>query len=104
MSIWLVMISLGLLTFATRLSFIALMERIKLPVMFQRALRFVPIAALSAIIAPELGYLNNSLALSPFNPRLIAGIIATVVAYRTKNVIWTITGGMLVFWLLKIWL
>jgi len=104
MSIWLVMISLGLLTFATRLSFIALMERIKLPVMFQRALRFVPIAALSAIIAPELGYLNNSLALSPFNPRLIAGIIATVVAYRTKNVIWTITAGMLVFWLLKIWL
>jgi len=104
MNIWLVMIIIGLLTFATRLSFIALLERINLPVSFQRALRFVPIAALSAIIAPELGYYNNVLALSPTNPRLLAGIVATVVAWRTKSVIWTIVAGMVVFWLLKIWL
>ena len=104
MNIWLVMIFLGLLTFATRLSFIALLERIKLPVTFQRALRFVPIAALSAIIAPELGYYNNALALSPTNPRLLAGLVATLVAWRTKSVIWTIVVGMAVFWLLKLWL
>jgi branched-subunit amino acid transport protein len=104
MNIWLVMIILGLLTFATRLSLIALMDRINLPVAFQRALRFVPIAALSAIIAPELGYYKDALALSPTNPRLLAGIVATIVAYRTKSVIWTIGAGMLVFWLLKLWL
>ena len=104
MNIWLVMIIIGSLTFATRLSFIALLERINLPVSFQRALRFVPLAALSAIIAPELGYYNNVLALSPTNPRLLAGIVATVVAWRTKSVIWTIVAGMVVFWLLKIWL
>jgi branched-subunit amino acid transport protein len=98
------MITLGLLTFVTRLSFIALLDRIKLPLTFQRALRFVPIAALCAIIAPELGYYRDALALSPTNPRLLAGIVATVVAYRTKNVIWTILAGMLVFWLLRIWL
>ena len=104
MNIWIVMIVLGLLTFATRLSFIALLERIKLPVTFQRALRFVPIAVLSAIIAPELGYSNNALALSPTNPRLLAGLVATLVAWRTKSVIWTILVGMLVFWLLQLWL
>ena len=104
MNIWLVMIILGLLTFATRLSFIALLERIKLPVILQRALRFVPIAVLSAIIAPELGYYNDALALSPTNPRLLAGIVASMVAYRTKNVIWTILAGMAVFWLLRLWL
>jgi branched-subunit amino acid transport protein len=104
MNIWLVMIALGLLTFLTRLSFIALLDRINLPVAFRRALRFVPIAALSAIIAPELGYYNNALALSPTNPRLLAGIVATIVAYRTKSVIWTILAGMSVFWLLRLWL
>lgn len=104
MNIWVVMIFLGLLTFATRLSFIALLERIKLPVTFQRALRFVPIAVLSAIIAPELGYYNNALALSPTNPRLLAGLFATLVAWRTKSVIWTIIAGMAVFWLLSVWL
>ena len=68
MNIWIIMIAIGLLTFATRLSFIALLERIKLPVTFQRALRFVPIAILSAIIAPELGYANNVPALTFGNP------------------------------------
>ncbi len=104
MNIWIVMIALGLLTFATRFSFIALLERIRLPVAFQRALRFVPIAVLSAIIAPELGYSNNMLALSPTNPRLLAGIVATLVALWTKNVFWTLLVGMGAFWILRLWL
>ncbi len=104
MNIWLVMIFLGLLTFAIRLSFILLLERIKLPPTFQRALRLVPIAVLSAIIAPELGYYHEALALSPTNPRLLAGIVATLVAFWTKNVVWTLLAGMTVFWLLKLWL
>lgn len=104
MNIWTIMIALGLLTFATRLSFILLLERVNLPRNFHRALRFVPIAVLSAIIAPELGYSNNTLALSLTNPRLLAGLVATFVAYRTKNVILTILAGMVVLWILKIWL
>jgi branched-subunit amino acid transport protein len=104
MNIWIVMIVLGLLTFATRLSFIALLERIKLPTTFQRALRFVPIAVLSAIIAPELAHYNNVLALTPTNPRLLAGIVATIVAFWTKNVFWTLLAGMAVFWILRLWL
>jgi branched-subunit amino acid transport protein len=104
MNIWIIMIVLGMLTFATRLSFIALLERIHLPAIFQRALRFVPIAVLSAIIAPELGYYKDSLALSATNPRLLAGLVATLVALRTKNVLWTISVGMAVFWILKLWL
>ena len=104
MNIWLVMIIIGLFTFATRFIFIALLERIKLPRNFQRALRFVTIAVLSAIIAPELGYTNNQLALIPTNPRLLAGIVATLVAYKTKSVIWTISAGMAVFWVLHLWM
>ena len=104
MNIWIVMIVIGLLTFAIRLSFILFLERIKLPSTFQRALRFVPIAVLSAIIAPELGYYNNALALSPTNPRLLAGIVAAIVAFWTKNVVWTLLAGMAVFWILQWWL
>lgn len=104
MDIWLIMLAVGLLTFFTRLSFIALLERIKLPDTFLRALRFVPIAVLSAIIAPELATYQNQLLLSPANPRLLAGIIATGVAYATKNVIWTILAGMAALWILGIWL
>lgn len=101
MNIWIVMIGLGLLTFATRLSFITLLERLKLPPAFQRALRFVPIAALTAIIAPELAFNTGALDISPGNPRLLAGIAAILVAAFTKNTLWTILAGMVVFILLR---
>jgi branched-subunit amino acid transport protein len=98
------MIVLGLLTFAIRFSFISMLEHINMPRNFIRALRFVPIAVLSAIIAPELAYYNNALAISLTNPRLLAGILATIVAFKTKSVIWTISAGMAAFWLLRLWL
>jgi branched-subunit amino acid transport protein len=94
MNIWVIMIIGGLLTFATRLSFILLLDRIKVPDWFRRGLRFVPVAVLSAIILPELTSPNNTLFLSWRNPELLAGLIAILVAWRTKNVLLTILAGM----------
>jgi len=94
MNIWLVMIIAGLLTFATRLSFILLLDRIRVPEWFRRGLRFVPVAVLSAIILPELTSPNGRLFLTWRNPQLLAGAVAILVAWRTKNVILTITAGM----------
>lgn len=100
-TLWLAMIGLGILTFLIRFSFIALLERWQAPKIVQRALRFVPVAVLTAIIVPELvlrdGVLNTDL----LNPRLLAGIVAVLVAWKTRNVILTIVVGMLVFWLLQ---
>jgi branched-subunit amino acid transport protein len=92
--IWLILIIAGLLTFATRLSFIALLGRLNVPNWVQRALRYVPPAVLTAIIFPELLVANGALNLSPANPRLIAGILAALVAWRTKNIVLTILVGM----------
>lgn len=94
MSIWLVMVIGGLLTFLIRLSFIALVDRWKMPDWFQRGLRFVPMAVLSAIILPELTNPNGTLFLSWRNPQLLAGAMAILVAWRTRNVILTIVAGM----------
>jgi branched-subunit amino acid transport protein len=94
MNIWVIMIIGGLLTFATRLSFIFLLDRIKVPDWFRRGLRFVPVAVLSAIILPELTNPNNTLFLSWRNPELLAGLVAILVAWRTKNVLLTILAGM----------
>jgi branched-subunit amino acid transport protein len=94
MNIWLVMLVGGLLTFATRLSFILLLHRIRVPEWFRRGLRFVPVAVLSAIILPELTRPDGTLFLSWRNPQLLAGAVAILVAWRTKNVILTIIAGM----------
>ncbi len=102
MNIWLVMLLAGLATFATRLSFIYLLDKIKVPAWFQHALRFVPAAVLSAIILPELTNPDGSLHLSWRNPQLLAGIVAILVAWRTKNVLLTITVGMLALLLIQL--
>ena len=94
MNIWITMIAAGLLTFATRLSFIFLMDRIRMPDWFRRGLRFVPVAVLSAIILPELTSPDGALNLSWRNPQLLAGAVAILVAWKTKNVILTIVAGM----------
>jgi branched-subunit amino acid transport protein len=104
MSLWLIMLAAGLVTFATRLSFIFLLERIKFPDWFRRSLRFVPAAVLSAIILPGLVIRDNALDLSWHNAQIFSGILAVLVAWRTRNVILTILAGMAALLLLRFFL
>ena len=101
MNYWLIIIAMGVVTFGIRLLPIVLLGRIEIPVVVQRALRFVPPAVLSAIIAPELLMPGGQVNLSLGNARLIAGVLATIVAWRTKNVLLTIAVGMIALWVLS---
>jgi branched-subunit amino acid transport protein len=94
MAIWVTMFFAGLVTFGIRLSFIELLGKIELAPPIRRALRFVPPAVLTAIIFPELLLRDGSLNISLGNPRLLAGLLAIVVAWRTKNAVLTILAGM----------
>lgn len=90
----------GLTTFLTRLSFIALEGKYSPPESFKRALPLVPIAALSTLIVPDL--LLSQGALTPLdNPRLLAGGIAVLVAWRWKNATLTIVTGFIALFLLS---
>ena len=102
MSLVLTLVVAGLLTYATRLSFIVLVGRVETPPLFVRALRFVPAAVLSALILPELVTRGGELRFDLSNPRLIAGVLAALVAYRTRNVLVTIGAGMASLWILQV--
>ena len=99
-SIWLVITIIGALTYLTRLSFIFLVERWQPPQALTRALRYVPVAALTGIFIPEILLHESAAEMGFINPRLLAGIIAILVAWRTKSALWTIGFGMGLFWLL----
>ncbi|NPV87592.1 MAG: AzlD domain-containing protein [Anaerolineae bacterium] len=94
MNIWITIAIAGLLTFCIRYSFIFLLGRAKMPAWLERALYFVPITALSAIILPEVAQHGGTLQLSPRNPQIGAALLAGLVALRTKNVVWSIAVGM----------
>ena len=101
MTLWIVLILMGVVTYGLRLSLIGLTGRWEVPPLVSRALRFVPPAVLSAIIAPELVQPNGAINLSLGNLRLVAGALAILVAWRTRNVLLTVGLGMAALWLLS---
>jgi branched-subunit amino acid transport protein len=88
-------------TFLARLSFLALARDTKQRSLAQIALRFVPVAVLPALIIPSLFINEGALYLSLSNFRLLAGIVAIVVARFTKSILLTILAGMGSLWLLQ---
>ncbi len=102
MTVWLTLLAMGLVTYATRLSLIGVLGDLQVPPFVTRALRYVPPAVLSAIILPELVRPNDTIDLSLTNARLLAGLLAALIAWRTKNVLATIAVGMLALWVLQL--
>src|SRR4028119_1146312 len=100
-ALWLTILGAGAVTFALRLSLIALLGRIQIPPSLGRALRFVPAAVLAAVVIPLLFYENGVLQFSLGNERLLAGLVAALIAWRTRNVLFTLGGGMATLWTLQ---
>jgi branched-subunit amino acid transport protein len=100
MNLWLAIIGMGVITYAIRLAPILLLERVPISPGWREALRFVPAAVLSAIILPELFLPSGTLDFSLGNARLLAGLVAILVAWRTKNILWTLAAGMGLLWIL----
>jgi branched-subunit amino acid transport protein len=101
LALGLIICCMGVVTYAIRLSLIALLGQIAVPRLVQRALRFVPPAVLSAIILPELLRPAGTLTLSLANPRPLAGLLAALVVWRTRSALLAIAVGMAALWLLR---
>ena len=65
--------------------------------MVVRALRYVPVAVLTAIVMPELLFRQGRLVIGPQNAQLVAGIATALIAWRSKNLLLTIALGMAIF-------
>ena len=84
-------------TMATRIPVLVWLSKRKLPEGLFRALRYVPPAVLAAIIVPAVLLPEGMLALGWDNAPLVAGIVAVLVSWRTRNLLLTILVGMAVF-------
>ncbi len=70
----------------------------------RKALHYVPPAVLSAIIFPELFIRDDVLNLSLGNYRMMAGLVAILVAWFSRNTLITILAGMVALFLLQFFL
>jgi branched-subunit amino acid transport protein len=91
--VWLAIVLAGAGTFAMRASFIAAAHRLaEVPPWADRVLRQIPPAALAAIVLPALIRPEGTIDL--LQPRLAAGLFAGLVAWKSRNVLLTLTLGI----------
>lgn len=92
-SVWATILLAGAGTFAMRASFIAAAGHLAaVPPWGQRILRQIPPAALASLVIPAIVRPDGELDLT--HPRFLAGIVAALVAWRTKSVAATLVVGM----------
>ncbi len=101
MNLWVAIFGMGIITYAIRLVPIWLLERVTIGDSWRQALRYVPAAVLSAIILPEVVMPGGVLDLTLENARFFAGLLAILIAWRTKNILWTLAVGMILLWVLQ---
>lgn len=104
LTIWVVTLVVGVLNFASRVSFIAWFARNDMPPLLTRALRHVPVAMMTAIAVPAVVFIAPGMPdLGLGNARLVAALVAGAIAWWRKNTVETIVVGMATLWLMR-WL
>ena len=100
MTSWLLITYCGLITFFTRFSMIALLKKEMFNERVREVLSYVPSAIFPAIIFPAI-FLNNTGSIQiEDNPKILAAIIATIIAILSRNIIATIFSGLASYWFL----
>ena len=102
--IWLVMIIGGIFTFGTRFVMLSGWVAHGLPRWLIDALAFVPIAVLTAILVPAVLIDPATQQIIVIgNARIVAAVVATIIALLTRNVIATISSGLATLWCVQWW-
>ena len=97
--LWTVIAILGLalITLATRAFFMIPDKEVPMPEWLKRGLKYAPLAALAAVIAPELVMDQGALIGSLADARLPAAVVAVLYFFWRRDIMGTIALGMLVY-------
>ncbi len=89
----------GIGTYLSRTAFILILGNRTIPERAERALRNVGPAVLAGLVASLLVGDRGLEGLAP-SPELVGLVAASLVAWRTKNMTWTLVAGMAMAWTL----
>lgn len=98
-------LGMALITFIVKALVFLLGDRVRFPAWLERALGFIPVTVLTAIIVPMiLAPHGHELELNLHNPQLIASIFAIVICAATRKQLLTIIAGLVVFFGWQVWM
>lgn len=92
--LWLTVIGMGVVTLAARMSFILLPADARVPELLKRSLGYIAAAVLPALVMPDVLF-RGEVGAHGFDPlRLIAAILAGLVAWWTRSIFATLATGL----------
>ncbi|PUE29669.1 branched-chain amino acid transporter [Limnohabitans sp. Jir61] len=95
-TLW-VIVGLAVVTVVSRSFFFISSKPWQLPHWAQRGLQYAPIAALSAVVVPEIVMSQGELITTWQDARLFAAAAGVAIYFAKRNVLLTILGGMAVY-------
>jgi branched-subunit amino acid transport protein len=101
MSYWWLILGMTAITFLMRYSLFA-WPNLRFPPVVRQALHYVPTAVLTAIVVPGMLIPDGEhWQVAMDNAYLLAGIAAIAIAAYSRNLLATIGGGLVVFFILR---
>ena len=95
-------VGLALLTLLTRAFFLLPERELPLPGWLQQGLRYAPLAALMAVVAPEVVLTQGELLSTWKDPRLPAVAVASLYYFWRRGILGTIVSGTAVMLVLRL--
>ena len=90
----------GILTYFTRMTMIALISRDMLGDKIKAVLEYVPSAVFPAIIFPGIFINDYGTFIEINDPKIYGALVAILIGYLSKNIIATISAGLISYWFL----
>lgn len=94
---WVACIGLTVVTVVTRAFFLIPKKELPMPEWLKRGLKYAPLAALAAVIAPEIVMAQGALIQTWADARLPAVVAATLYFVARRGILGTIVVGMAVY-------
>ena len=97
---WLSILIAGIVTYLSRMTMVTLIKREMLNNKIKEVLVYVPSAVFPAIIFPGVFFNDYGNFVELSDPKIFAALIAIVVGFYSKNIIFTILSGLISYWVI----
>lgn len=97
----LIIVGMFVVTYGIRVVLFAGANRAEMPEWLDKALKFVPVSVLTAIISPMVLMSNHGEGISFTNPWFVGALTALITGLVFKHQLLTISTGVIVFFLMK---
>lgn len=101
-SVYFVIIGMFIVTFVPRFIPLAIFSKIKMNKNLEKIIKYIPIAVFSSILSKDIFFLDNKLAISPNNYKILPAIVVFIVSIKYKSIGLSILVGVISLIILKL--